>query len=429
MMRLAATAVAAGMIALAPAAPSQAVIGYDPEAPGHSGFTVTAPTSPYLMTFVTCASGADCEDPSNHLIRFAQSTDGASWSDVAGWQPYRGSVPDVVRRGSTIYIIGAGVSKIDVATGAVTAHQFTVTKTDGKPALPRDVSFAGQLPDGRLVIAYVPPMQDIGQGDDVPVMLATEVIDSDGTKFVTSGTAVEVVSGVAGTLGSATDPDIFWNGSTWVLYVSVGSNVVSFTSSDLTGPYDPASATVVSDQSGGVPAGIVGTNGVWTYVNYGPARDDVLIRRAVSSTGTTKIAESSFATVLTGAPYSAGTAESPGLAANVEGIACTSGCTSSSSAEAPGPVQNAAASRVTKSSAKVSWTAPASDGGEPIESVQVRIRKTKKPWSSWTSLSAATTSKTFTGLSKSTKYDVEVRAVNSVGSSTAVRVTFTTKKS
>jgi hypothetical protein len=41
----------------------------DPEAAAHTGFTVTPTSDPYLMAFHTCALGADCSNPANHLVR------------------------------------------------------------------------------------------------------------------------------------------------------------------------------------------------------------------------------------------------------------------------------------------------------------------------------------------------------------------------
>ena len=333
-------------------------------APPHSGFTVSPPTKPYLMVFHTCSTTSNCEDPTNHTIRIAESSDGANWTDVSGWQGYRGSVPDVIRRENTIYVVGAGLSRIDVTTGQVTATSFYVRKTDGSDSMPRDTAFAGQVADGRLVIVYVPPMQEVEGKTSVPVKLGTEVVDSNGSSFVEYGTAVDVPLDIAGVHGWATDPDIFFNGTEWVLYVSMGSNVVSFTAPAVTGPYSLASATVVSRGAGGVPSAMVGTDRVWVYVNDGPSRDSIYIRRAVTTKGTSTIPASSFQTVLTGTPYGATTAESPGVAPNTEGIPCSDGCeTIATVVAAPGQVNSAKVGRPTSSTATLTWRAPTSDGG------------------------------------------------------------------
>jgi hypothetical protein len=121
-----------------------------------------------------------------------------------------------------------------------------------------------------------------------------------------------------------------------VLYVSVGANVVSFTSSSISGPYDAASATVVSPNAGGVPAGVQSDGGVMTFVNSGPSRNSLVIQRAVSATGTTLLPSSAFTTVLTGAAYGATTAESPGIARNTPGIECGTGCSGTTTTTTPG---------------------------------------------------------------------------------------------
>jgi hypothetical protein len=302
----------------------------DPEAPGHGGFTVVPPTTPLLMAFHTCVS--DCSTPRNHMIRLAQSADGSSWTEVAGWQPYSGSVPDVFRRGDTVFVVGTGMSKIDLRSGRVTAHRISTKRADGSNALPRDVSFAGQLDDGRLVIVYVPPMSEVSpSASQYRVHLAVEKAGSDGTSFEWSADALTVDRAALQVAGEPTDPDIFWNGSSWVLYVSVGSNVLAFTSPTLLGPYSTATQSVVSRDQGGVPSGILAPDGsVMSFVNFGGfGSTTVSIRRAVSANGIAGVG--AFAEVLNPVPLGASTAESPGVSLNVQGKVCAAGCASSAS--------------------------------------------------------------------------------------------------
>ncbi|MBU6244158.1 MAG: hypothetical protein KGP12_02980 [Actinomycetales bacterium] len=315
------------------AGPAHAATGYDPDAAGHSGFTVTPPSAPYVMAFHTC--NGDCDNPTNHLIHLAQSPDGASWTELGGWQPYTGSVPDAFRRGNTIYVIGHGVSKVDVTSGVVSAHALDIKKADGSKAMARDTSFAGQLADGRLVIVYVPSMQDVAGATEIPVMAAVEDPGSDGRAFTTTGQAISIPLASLG-VGEPTDPDVFFNGSTWVLYVSVGANVISYTGSAPGGPFTLGTASQVSSNSGGVASGISADGAVWTYVNQGN-RNQVSIRRAVTATGTTLIPDSAFSIVLSGSQMRTATAESPGIAANVPGIACGAGCGSSTTGSSATP--------------------------------------------------------------------------------------------
>ena len=183
------------------------------------------------------------------------------------------------------------------------------------------------------------------------------------TALAHRGIETHLVDPTPWALSMATDPDIFFNGERWVLYVSVGSNVIAFTSPVLEGPYDLSSSTVVSTQAGGVPAGILGTDGVWTYVNRGQPRDNISILRAVSATGSEPIPSGSFTTVLTGSRYGAGTAESPGVAANAPGIPCGSGCASDRPLPRPGRVSALKVSGLKRTSATVTWRPPTSGSG------------------------------------------------------------------
>ena len=69
-----------------------------------------APSSPFtgklLMTFHACDSGSghDCYGPESNSVYVAQSDDGWGWSLVPGVEPFQGDVPDIIRRGDTIYV-------------------------------------------------------------------------------------------------------------------------------------------------------------------------------------------------------------------------------------------------------------------------------------------------------------------------------------
>lgn len=63
----------------------------------------------YLMSFHACnASTTNCNDPRNHKVYIAQSDDGINWSPLPGYAPYSGSVPDIIRRGNTLYVYTPG---------------------------------------------------------------------------------------------------------------------------------------------------------------------------------------------------------------------------------------------------------------------------------------------------------------------------------
>ena len=288
---------------------------------------VTVPTQPYLMSFHTCAPGAsDCNNPNNHIVQMAQSADGANWSLVGGWQSYKGSVPDVFRRGNTLYVFStSGLMRVDMTTGATTTAAVTLTSgTFVDPSL-------AQLPDGRLILFFLPgiPGQDpaqcaAGQASCVrEIKSAVEVAGSDGTRFeLDAGSRItETITG-----GAFSDPDIFYNGTEWVLYVSRGPSVHVYTSASLQGSY--SFRGIVSSNLGGVPAGLQLADGsIATYVHTSSGASTE-IRRATSATGAAAIA--SFQSALTAQSLGLGNhAESPGLALNSAGIACAA-CSSSS---------------------------------------------------------------------------------------------------
>ncbi|NDA12458.1 MAG: hypothetical protein EBZ15_07450 [Actinobacteria bacterium] len=199
---------------------------------------VTPPAQRLLMAFHGCVEGAtDCNNPVNHRVYLAQSDDGAQWSLVPGWTPLRGSVPDVFRRGDTAYVISTGgVARVNMTTGSVTVEEVSVRGGD----LYVDPSLA-QLPDGRLVMFYLPGI--IGQdparcapGESSCVKFiksAVEVPGSQGTEFIPDP-GVRVQEAI--TQGSFSDPDVFFNGSTWVLYVSKGPSIDAYTSRQHCGP-------------------------------------------------------------------------------------------------------------------------------------------------------------------------------------------------
>jgi hypothetical protein len=281
---------------------------------------VTVPTQAYVMAFHTCATGAtDCRNPANHIVQLAQSPDGVTWSLVGGWQSYRGSVPDAFRRGNTLYVFStSGLLKINMTTGETSTT--SVSLNEGSFV---DPSLA-QLPDGRLILFYLPGIMGQDPASCAPgeascvrqIRSAVEVAGSDGTRFVvdSSPRVSETI-----TSGSFSDPDIFFNGSEWVLYVSRGPSVHAYTSTSIQGSF--IFRAIVSNNLGGVPSGLQmpdGTVATYVHSNVGGGTE---IRRAASTTGASSL--SSLQTSLTAQSLGLGThAESPGVAANTAGISC-----------------------------------------------------------------------------------------------------------
>ena len=293
-------------------------------------------TGKYLMSFSSCETATTgCQDPRNHEVYLAQSDDGVSWSLVPGWEVYPGSVPDVIRRGSTLYVYDRQyVTKYDLATDAQQVHWRGPGGAD--PAKQVTVEGLGQagyvdpsliLDDqGRLVLffmhgiigadpAHCPP----GEATCLKHFdSATEVEGSDGKRFLfDEGHRLTIAVG-GGDYRGASDPDIFFDGSQYVLYISHGAGTSVWTSPTLRGVYIHTGD--LSDREGGVPAGYFDTESgqYWTYahVNQGGV---TVIRRAVHTGLTGMLAAGEWSKVISAATLGLSPTRdtgSPGIAIN-----------------------------------------------------------------------------------------------------------------
>ena len=295
------------------------------------------------MVFHGCSS--QCENWMNHKVFLAESEDGKTFSLVKGWEPFAGSVPAVYRRGNTIFIYtgDSSVRKIDMNSGQV---QFA-----GKVALNADsasdkTGFVDptieQGNDGRFVMFYLPgagagkePAGCNGESSCTKeIRYAVEEPGSGGMRFQYKGIAV--TKNLTGT-GTLSDPDIFNDGSKWVLLVSEGPSVEAFTSSTLEGKY--SSAGVISSNSGGIPAGFhdgqSGSNWIYTTKENSSGQ---FIRRSVSKNGTDLL--SSFETVIDASIYKTEnltTIASPSFRRNNSGAPCPTCSPTGQSSTSPSP--------------------------------------------------------------------------------------------
>jgi len=285
-------------------------------------------TAPYLMAFLGCDSArSGCNDPRNHSVYLAVSPDGAAWSLAPGWTTYGGSVPDVVRRGSTLYIYTPGqlaryhleTGRLDAPVNVTISGGSSTGFVDPSPTLDDNGRIALFFLEGRLGSdpAGCPP----GQATCTQRFgSATEVDGSDGARFtVDTGTRVQIEVGQGLPYVGASDPDIFFDGSRWVIYVSHGANTSTWTSPDFRGTYVKRS-DLVTDGSGGIPAGHFDAASLkyWTYTHV-PRNGYQIIRRAVHDTLDRKLTESDWTTVLSGASIGLGATfnvASPGFAVN-----------------------------------------------------------------------------------------------------------------
>jgi hypothetical protein len=153
-------------------------------------------TKHYLLAFGACdqaALGSACNDVRNKTTYLAQSDDGVSWSLVPGWPASNGSVPDVIRRGSTIYFYvhtepGSlnQLIRYHVDTGVLDPPVSVAVTGLGSggfvdPSLIQDA-------DGSLVLFFLPGILDREPAGCLPTedpclkhfQSATEVAGSDG---------------------------------------------------------------------------------------------------------------------------------------------------------------------------------------------------------------------------------------------------------
>ncbi len=278
-------------------------------------------TQPYLLAFHACDMSAyDCNTPADHQVYLAQSADGVNWSLVPGWQPFNASVPDVIRRGDTLYLFTPGaVTRYHLDSGLLEATQKVTIEglTDGfvDPSLMLDA-------DGNLVLFFIygriggdPGSCPTEEACTISVGVAREVPGSDGTRFTPlAHDAAEVEITPTSDLKTVYDPDIFFDGTRYVLYVSHGLSISVWTAPDWTQPFtrlETLPQGLLSYAAGGVPAGYYDptSSQYWTYVHYaaGPSSPTV-IRLARHATLDSRLQRGNFTTVLSG--------ESIGLGAN-----------------------------------------------------------------------------------------------------------------
>ena len=297
-----------------------------------------SPSKALLMAFHAC-EGTLCSNPTNHRVYLAESNDGSNWSMVPGWTTYAGSVPDVVQRGRTLYIFTASqeLARYNLDTGASGRTRVTVT---GLPS--------GSITDwvdpslvvdeqGRLVLflLYAP----FGGGDPArcatgvtsctkQFLSATEVSGSDGTQFTVDAgdrASITLVSSVSPS--SASDPDVFFDGTQFVMYTSHGSSTAVWTSPTLKGTYTRSTTLpsgLLSDGTGGVPSGHFDsvTSRYWTYAHSSQSGRSV-IRRAVHASLTSQLAAGDWTSVFTGSSIGLGSSmsvESPSFTVLTSGL-------------------------------------------------------------------------------------------------------------
>jgi len=294
-------------------------------------------TGAYLLVFHACnPATANCRDPRHHQVYLAQSDDGVNWSLVPNWTPYPGSVPDVIRRGDTLYVYTPNQLRRYHFSTATWEDSVAVTLSDAEapggfvdPSLTVD-------DQGRLVLFYLLgiPGQDPAQcapGQTSCVKhfhSATEVPGSDGAAFVAEPGDRVAITLRPNPVDSASDPDIFYDGERYLLYISGGNSIQVYTSPTLHGSYTLLTTLpdgYLTRNTGGIGSGYFDpiTQRYWTYTHTLQG----IIRQAVHSDLDKPLTEGDFATIITGSNIGLGSSwrvESPGFAVNTAGLAAAS---------------------------------------------------------------------------------------------------------
>ena len=279
------------------------------------------------MSFHTC--DASCTGFQDHMVNLAESDDGLNWSLVPNFLPYSGSVPDVIVRSSKLYVYTPGqVKRYDKATGWWDTNPVPVSIVDiaGNPISYVDPSAIIDS-SGNIVLFFLNSTgitgDPAGCNGNYPCTKyfesAVEVNGSDGTQFVMQGGHRASIT-LNNSPQSASDPDIYFDGSDYILYISQGQSVLACWSSTMHGSYQsfliyPSNFLT---NAGGIPCGNYDNASAmyWTYIHANVSGNTVIQRQTHTDFSS---ALANFTTVISGPligqPASTKT-ESPGFCTN-----------------------------------------------------------------------------------------------------------------
>lgn len=278
------------------------------------------------MSFHIC--DATCYTVNDHMTNLAESDDGTNWTLVPNFTPLQGSVPDVIIRGEKLYLYNPGkVTRYNNSTGLwdLSPTMVSITDSVGMPVQYVDPSaYIDSL--GRIVLFFLnstgnPMGQDPAGCQTYPCTKyfdsATEVDGSDGTLFV-KDPGHRLVYNLSS--GTASDPDIFYDDSKYIIYISKGGSICAYTCNTLAGSYTAVAElpNAVLTFQGGVPCGYYDpvSGNYWSYV-HSNVSGNVVIKQAIHAGLNSQL--NTFTTVMSGpiiGEPSTSKTESPGFCVN-----------------------------------------------------------------------------------------------------------------
>ena len=276
------------------------------------------PSGAFLLAVHVAAPGASYAEHETWLL---ESDNAEEWSMVPGFEGFIGSVPEVITRGSEIILYNPGKMRAyDLESGTVRGASVTIKDSAGAEV--RYVDPSASLDDSGLIVLFflnstdTPPGVDPAAGSDPKDFdSAVEIEGSLGTEFVLSeGHRVQV---------QGSDPDTFFDGEEFVLYVSRGQSTLAFVSDSLEGEYaaiEGLEGDSFLTHEGGIPAGHYDESSAsyWTYVHSNTVAGTV-VRLAVHDSLSSALGEEAFETLLSGTDLgydSEHGVESPAFAVN-----------------------------------------------------------------------------------------------------------------
>lgn len=283
-------------------------------------------TKKYILSFHTC--DASCMSFQDHLVHLAESDDGINWSLVPNFIPYSGSVPDVIVRGNKLYIYTpSGVKRYDKNTNVWDTNPVNVSIVDlaGNPVTFVDPSAIIDS-SGNIVLFFLNSTGSIGDPAGCNPYPCTKYFDSaievngsDGTQFVMQGGHRASIT-LNNSPQTASDPDIYFDGQDYILYISQGPSTLAYWGSTMHGSYQTfiIFPNNVLTNSGGIPCGYYNSvsSKYWTYIHANVSGSTVIQYQSHNDFSS---ALANFTTVISGPvigePSSTKT-ESPGFCTN-----------------------------------------------------------------------------------------------------------------